>query len=477
MVKVFSLSLLALMCAVYAISVIGHDHDPDDHDDHDHDADNDFVGFHNVATMPFAVSDMTATLLDSNGPRVYVVGGCISDQQCEPAPWNDPINPDDLFCTCRETTSKCNYFTPDDQMWHTDCADGTTPRYRHKAAAVQNTLYVAGGRTVEDSIIKTVDKYDVEKNLWETVATWDTATSDGAAFSYNSKLYLVGGWNADYSLAETALVSLNVDTLVWDMSHAAMPFGVGDIVATPFGGINTFYVLGGWTHDDFCAPKAYVQVYDAPTNKWTVQTPLELPRGDMAVGVMDNSLFAIGGEKKEEGDVTCSRSAPVSRVERFNMTAWDEEEDIPADVFRFSSASYEGTSSTSAIYLFGGQGTYDPVTKSFPVRDYTIKYIPASTVHSDSDKDLDDGEIAGIAVAAIVVVIALVLMACAYMEYRRRGYYTNLEKQEAEATAPIAGDGLVKANPQGIEMVSAAAVMEEGVGEGDLTTLSFANRV
>ena len=62
------------MCAVYAISVIGHDHDPDDHDDHDHDADNDFVGFHNVATMPFAVSDMTATLLDSNGPRVYVVG-------------------------------------------------------------------------------------------------------------------------------------------------------------------------------------------------------------------------------------------------------------------------------------------------------------------------------------------------------------------------------------------------------------------
>ncbi len=53
-----------------------------------------------------------------------------------------------------------------------------------------------------------------------------------------------------------------------------------------------------------------------------------LPRGDLAVGVMDGSIFAVGGETKDPTDATCSYSIPIKYVERFqkSLNLWDQEE-------------------------------------------------------------------------------------------------------------------------------------------------------
>ena len=50
-----------------------------------------------------------------------------------------------------------------------------------------------------------------------------------------------------------------------------------------------------------------------------------MSRGDLAVGVIDNFLFAVGGETK---DPNCSYSVPVSKVERLrtNHSLWAQEE-------------------------------------------------------------------------------------------------------------------------------------------------------
>ena len=50
-----------------------------------------------------------------------------------------------------------------------------------------------------------------------------------------------------------------------------------------------------------------------------------MSRGDLAVGVIDNFLFAVGGETK---DPYCSYSVPVSKVERLrtNHSLWAQEE-------------------------------------------------------------------------------------------------------------------------------------------------------
>lgn len=99
---------------------------------------------------------------------------------------------------------------------------------------------------------------------------------------------------------------------------------------------------------------------------------MDLARGDLAVGVMDGSIFAVGGETKNASDPTCSHSVPVKYVERYKdyNNTWDEEESIPDNSFRFVGVSYNSSTSiyNSAIYLFGGQGTYDPVKNIFPVK-------------------------------------------------------------------------------------------------------------
>lgn len=55
-------------------------------------------------------------------------------------------------------------------------------------------------------------------------------------------------------------------------------------------------------------------------------------RGDLAVGVIDNFLFAVGGETKEGGllDPHCTYSVPVSKVERLrrNHSMWAQEEGL-----------------------------------------------------------------------------------------------------------------------------------------------------
>lgn len=86
----------------------------------------DYIGFHDTATMPLARSDMTATIfqegtfVDSDGPRIFLVGGCVEDQVC------------DTFenCFCPKITAACSYFVPETSEWHT-CSDAPRERYRH----------------------------------------------------------------------------------------------------------------------------------------------------------------------------------------------------------------------------------------------------------------------------------------------------------------------------------------------------------
>lgn len=45
----------------------------------------DFIGFHTISHMPYAASDMAIVTFPENffssgGPRIYLSGGCISDQ-------------------------------------------------------------------------------------------------------------------------------------------------------------------------------------------------------------------------------------------------------------------------------------------------------------------------------------------------------------------------------------------------------------
>ena len=159
-----------------------------------------YSGFNTQQAMPIARSDMSATLFHagevstSSNARIYLVGGCTSDQywwehfhflarlcfsSCLSATCAFDNTIHKLFlsiklhfsnilfhsicpcsykdngatiCYCTEITATCDYFEPDADKWYTGCASAPTARYRHSSAKVNGKIYVAGGRDLNDSV-------------------------------------------------------------------------------------------------------------------------------------------------------------------------------------------------------------------------------------------------------------------------------------------------------------------------------------
>lgn len=331
-----------------------------------------FVGFTDVAPMPLGRSDMTATVVpdpttpdDGDKTRVYIAGGCSTGNTCPP----------DSFCSCMALTNKTHYFIPAQNRWVTTSADAPRERYRHAAATVNGTVYLFGGRTLDDTIITAVDAYDVAGNQWSTPCQWPAAVSDHTAFIDGNRIFLTAGYNAEYSPIAN-LTEFN-PLMCSFTARTPMPSARGDATSVTVGGRH--FVVGGYS-TDFCHPDAVIESYNATANAWMVHSNLTIGRGDAGVGTIDGKVFVIGGETNF--DVACSRSAPIDDVEslapgttgRFTGS-WSVEEPVPSNRFRFVGATVGGS-----IYLFGGQGDFianmDGVNGGFPVHNDVMRYAP-----------------------------------------------------------------------------------------------------
>jgi hypothetical protein len=155
-------------------------------------------------------------------------------------------------------------------------------------------------------------------NLWQStvVDMGVNATSDGAAFASNNLLFMVGGYNQDYSEYSNKLISLDTTSLTFNYGLPPMPTGRGDISVQAMANGDQFYVIGGWLPTSFCEAATNVEMYSVSANSWTIKSPMLFGRGDMAVGVMGESIFAIAGETKS---ADCNHSVPVPYVSRFNI--------------------------------------------------------------------------------------------------------------------------------------------------------------
>lgn len=385
-----------------------------------------YQAFTDLATMPYKVSDHTATAFpaelfnDGLGPRIYIIGGCVTDQVCVQS-----------NCFCQNSTKKCIYYLPRTDSYKS-CEDMPINRYRHQATRVGNFLYVSGGRTVpDDTIIDLVIALDVTSNKWSVTRsfTLPQSTSDAVAFSHGDNMYIPGGYDKYYNSSTSMLV---VNTL--NNSYHLGPslnYGRGDTQVVNLHGRH--YVLGGFNSHypySFCAPSRVVESFDPASNVWVVEKDLGYGRGDMAADALGGYVFAIAGETK---NAYCNLSDPVPSVERFDdvSDSWLIEQAISSDRFRFIAAAYNDTQTgVYAIYLFGGQGNFNPATSSFPLLDTTIKYVPYS-LRQDSPEDptLTDGAIAGVVIGAFIAAGIIVLLAIAayFLYFRHKVKHTAAE--------------------------------------------------
>lgn len=261
-----------------------------------------YYGFNDQTPMPVARSDITSTLFYANENKygvdaIYVVGGCDADQFC-----SVDNSTGALFCNCGHVTDLCLVYFPSSNSWE-HCATLPRPRFRHSWAKAQGKLYLMGGCDINGTNINAVDEYDPILDVWSTPYNWTNPTTNGIGFGINNMVYQVGGYggpDTNYSAVAT-MNSLNLDTGEWNFSLPTMAVPRGDIELAIVNG--EYYVLGGWhyynrnsTLNTCNYPLSLMESFNPTTMTWTTRTPMNLARGDVAIGVLGDKLFAIAGE-------------------------------------------------------------------------------------------------------------------------------------------------------------------------------------
>lgn len=343
-------------------------------------------------TLPLPLSDMTATTLPfingtSLGGNIIITGGC-SDEDGNSAFFDG--NSTNYYCG--ELTDKTFMFNPFSETI-SPLADMLIPRYRHASAIVNDKLYVVGGRDLDDNIIAQVDYYDPLLNTWATLLNLPERflTSDNAAVEYDNQLYVIGGYDEDYNTHNTTLA---IDVLTRKfVEKADMLIARGDAPAITYTFVNDTtkaYIMGGFSHaNEWCAPLHEGEVYDFEMDEWTSIDSLGEKRGDKAVVMLGDVIWAIGGETKHEdvckGDedvVPSSVAETVSSIEFYSVTEespkWRKGLDVPFHRFRAAAASVE---STKTVFVFGGQESYDDDCQCYKTSNliHTVRDVNSSS--------------------------------------------------------------------------------------------------
>lgn len=357
-----------------------------------------------VADLPEQRSDMTATTVSD---KIYVIGGCKGHQvSCD---WWDGCS------YCPSVADTTLVYTPSSDSWETLEDDMPRERYRHSATVVGSSIYLIGGRDVDDNLISEVDVLDTEAGTWSTLSSECTSPrSDMGTFAYNDLIYVVGGYDFNYT-AYSSVDILDPDTGSWTFSDdvttiSGLASARGDIALVEADDL--FYVFGGWSSDDWCNPLSSTEVYDPAADTWTTLAELQEGRGDKACGTLDGKLYAIGGE---HNNVCTSGSNPVTDVEVYDPDSsddgWVVEGSIPEAKFRFASATYDDT-----IYVFGGQrneSDCDGYDYCFPVSNHSWAFTDDSYTKK-STRESNKGLVLAVVLSfvAVAAVIAAVVIGC-----------------------------------------------------------------
>ena len=117
--------------------------------------------------IPYALSDSAVAitpefLSDISGPRIYIIGGCVSDQICL-------LNrtSENRICRCPTVTNSCIFYSLSAESFY-NCSHAPYLRYKAVAAKVGSYLFLAGGLDDRGNVVKAIDRLHLPSNSWST---------------------------------------------------------------------------------------------------------------------------------------------------------------------------------------------------------------------------------------------------------------------------------------------------------------------
>ncbi len=156
-------------------------------------------------------------------------------------------------------------------LWSTGSEIPISVRAGNSASYSKNGegyLFIVSGRNSADVIIKTVQKYRVSTNTWDTVAPHPTGLLGGAAAILGDSLYVVGGVINPPGSGINTVAKYNITQNTWS-NAANFPAGIVDAKAVSYQD-SIIYVAGGLSG---LSSAELVYMYNAKSNQWRAATP------------------------------------------------------------------------------------------------------------------------------------------------------------------------------------------------------------
>ena len=168
----------------------------------------------------------------------------------------------------------------------------SAPKDRIGAAVLGTKAYFGGGEDEYLNPVSTVEIYDVEKEDWETIPSFQVPRMHPAGIACGTKIIFAGGGDIN-----TAEVFDNVDiwdtvTKQWTYEYLTIPRIFLSVVCNG----NKVLFAGG---TNFQYDYDVVDIYDVSTGTWTSAT-LSVPRSCMAAAVTGDQAFFAGGYKSDQ---------------------------------------------------------------------------------------------------------------------------------------------------------------------------------
>jgi N-acetylneuraminic acid mutarotase len=194
-------------------------------------------------------------------------------------------------------TDKVEVYDPATDSWQTK-KPMPTIRSQFETGIINGKIYLVGGRTESPSATVALNEaYDPKTDSWTTKAPSPYPVAQHASAVIGNELYLLGGvdeFNDPMWMSVNQIY--NADTNTWSLGtpipnatwRAAAGATSGNL-APP-----RIYLVGGQQPRGEQATNV-IQIYDPASKSWSHGASMPTPRIDMALAVVDDKLYAIGG--------------------------------------------------------------------------------------------------------------------------------------------------------------------------------------
>ena len=313
--------------------------------------------------LPKSLSDHTACEWNS---LVYIAGGCDS-----------PYTQERGHFRCASVSENFYLFDPAKSTNHfTNLPNLPSPRYRHTSAAVNDHIWLIGGRDVNGNLLEFVDIFDISTQSWTSLyLPIIRQVSDHATFIYNNFIFVVGGYGLHY-IKQDRMYRINTELSVESLDIEEMN------PLTRFGGkVNAVqdsqyaYVAAGYSTFE-CSGVGMIERYDLTTREWESMVSFHA-RQNFGMAQLKGIVVILGGEKLSDdfcADMTANSQSIFSAAETVAFLdmlsdSWLDVGQSPKS--RFPALSF---SEEDSLFTFGGLKEYDEGCNCFPASSEIVNH-------------------------------------------------------------------------------------------------------